>query len=422
MRVLILDGNENQAVACTRSLGRAGHEVVVGAPSPWSKAGWSRFCSRQFRYVAPERDMDAFVASVVQVAAEVPETLVLPMTERASLGLSEHREALDAARSRYVLPAHATLLRSMDKQEMTNLARALGVDTPATALLTTMDEARAFAGSAPYPVVLKPRSSEEVHSHSTQSTGRPLYARSPDELLNRFTALKRRATHILAQEYVEGDGAGYFVLMRAGEERAEFAHRRLRDVRPTGSGSALRVSVAVDPRVRDAALRILRELRWHGVAMVEFRLRQDGTPVFLEVNGRFWNSLALAIHAGVDFPGLLVKLARDGDVEPDRGYHVGVRCRWLLGDVRHLVAVLKGRPAGYEGHFPRRLPTLMRFLTPVPGTFHDNFMWDDPLPELGDWLDFVTRRVPGVLRSRRRRSPEPASSPVTESEAPPAGG
>jgi hypothetical protein len=30
-RVLVLDGNENQAVACVRSLARAGYHVTVGA-------------------------------------------------------------------------------------------------------------------------------------------------------------------------------------------------------------------------------------------------------------------------------------------------------------------------------------------------------------------------------------------------------
>jgi hypothetical protein len=23
------------------------------------------------------------------------------------------------------------------------------------------------------------------------------------------------------------------------------------------------------------------------------------------------------------------------------------------------------------------------------GTFHDNFMWQDPLPELGDWISLL---------------------------------
>ena len=35
MNVLVLDGNENQAVAATRSLARAGHDVHVGAETGW---------------------------------------------------------------------------------------------------------------------------------------------------------------------------------------------------------------------------------------------------------------------------------------------------------------------------------------------------------------------------------------------------
>jgi predicted ATP-grasp superfamily ATP-dependent carboligase len=153
--------------------------------------------------------------------------------------------------------------------------------------------------------------------------------------------------------------------------------------------------------VREQGLAVLKALRWHGVAMVEFRLRPDGTPVFLEVNGRFWNSLALAVHAGADFPALLAELAEHGDVEPPGAYRVGVRCRWLLGDARHLAEVWRGAPAEFPGKFPGRWSTLAAVLTPVMGTYHDNFTVDDPAPELGDWIDFVMRRLPRRARAGR---------------------
>jgi predicted ATP-grasp superfamily ATP-dependent carboligase len=134
--------------------------------------------------------------------------------------------------------------------------------------------------------------------------------------------------------------------------------------------------------------------------MVEFRMRADGRPVFLEVNGRFWNSLALAVHAGVDFPRLVADIAEHGDCASVTSYRVGLRCRWLLGDARHLAAVLAGPPADFPGDFPRRWSTLLAVLRPVPGTVHDNFTRDDPLPELGDWLHFFMRRIPSALRRR----------------------
>src|SRR5262249_31267220 len=157
---------------------------------------------------------------------------------------------------------------------------------------------------------------------------------------------------------------------------------RIRDVHPTGSGSAVRVSVEVPSDLRMAALAILKSLNWHGVAMVEFRRKKDGTPVFLEVNGRFWHSLALACHAGVNVPRLLAEMAEHEDVQSIGGYRSGVRCRWFLGDFRHLIEVWRGAPAGYPAKYPGRLQTLANILTPVPGTKHDLFTMSDPLPEL----------------------------------------
>jgi len=127
--------------------------------------------------------------------------------------------------------------------------------------------------------------------------------------------------------------------------------------------------------------------------MVEFRQNQGRPPVFMEVNGRFWNSLALACYSGVDFPALLASMAEGGDVQPVHQFRTGLRCRWLAGDFIHLLEVWRGAPEGYPGHYPGRLRTLMSVLTPVPGTYHDLFQWRDPLPALGDWINLALRLV-----------------------------
>ena len=405
MRVLVLDGNENQAVACVRSLARAGRRVLVGSPEGWSKAGWSRGAAGSFRYPAPQRDAAGFVRRVAEEVAREPGTLVLPMTERTTLPLSERRAHIFEAGGRLVLPSVESVRRAFDKQETTRLAASLGVAVPLTEVLTCDDDARRVMSAVAYPVVLKPRSSEEVSaSGGVVATGAPRYARDAREFEEAYEDISRRSSAVLVQEFVEGAGAGYFALMREGEPRAEFAHRRVRDVRPTGSGSAVRVSVRPDPVLREQSLAILRALGWHGVAMVEFRVRPDGTPVFMEVNGRFWNSLPLAVYAGADFPAMVAELAERGEVSPRPAYREGVRGRWLLGDFRHLLEVWRGVPEGYAGPFPKRGRALLDFLTPVPGTRHDNFQWRDPLPELGDWLDFAFRRLPaGFKRSAAGR-------------------
>ena len=68
---------------------------------------------------------------------------------------------------------------------------------------------------------------------------------------------------------------------------------------------------------------------------------QGRTPYLMEVNGRFWGSLQLAVDAGVDFPRLLADAALGKEVEPVTRYEVGVRTRWWWGEVDHLVACVK---------------------------------------------------------------------------------
>jgi len=392
MRILVLDGNQNQAVASVRSLSHAGHEVLVGEASRWSKAGWSRFCRGTFHYPNPEQDARGFMGRISEISKQQPGTLILPMTEATTLPLSAQRGVLFSVGARLVLPDHGDVLRAFNKNEMVKLASSLGVAAPRSLAVNSLEDAGKAARLLKFPVVLKPRSSVETRSDGgVRITGRPRYARDAEQLLSRYQDLTRICSQMIAQEFVDGEGVGYFALMSHGELRAEFAHRRIRDVYPTGSGSAVRMSVDPDPEVRNASLAILKALRWHGVAMVEFRQARATPPVFMEVNGRFWNSLPLACYAGADFPAWLAELAENGDIPNKSKFRCGIVCRWLLGDFRHVIEVLKGAPDGYPRPYPDRWRSLLSVLTPHRRTYHDNFQWRDPLPELGDWLNFAER-------------------------------
>jgi predicted ATP-grasp superfamily ATP-dependent carboligase len=180
--------------------------------------------------------------------------------------------------------------------------------------------------------------------------------------------------------------------MNRGRLRAAFAHRRLREKPPSGGVSVLSESVALDPQLLAQSERILEALKWHGVAMVEFkRDSRDGVPKLLEINGRFWGSLQLAVDAGVDFPALLYRLAVEGDVEPVFDYEVGVRLRWWLGSVDWLL--LRSRETG-------RLRAVREFLRPVGRrTRGEVLRRDDPVPaalEVSQYLGAAWRGLLGT--------------------------
>jgi len=99
--------------------------------------------------------------------------------------------------------------------------------------------------------------------------------------------------------------------------------------------------------------------------MVEFKQdNRDGSLRLMEINGRFWGSLQLAIDAGVDFPSLAADLAVGARPTPVENYRIGVRTRWFWGDVDAMIALLLRSPArlNLPPSHPGRWRTLAEFL------------------------------------------------------------
>jgi len=146
--------------------------------------------------------------------------------------------------------------------------------------------------------------------------------------------------------------------------------------------------------MKEFALRLLKVLNWHGVAEVEFKLDpRDSVPKFMEINGRFWGSLELAMAAGIDFPYLLYLLAVDGDVKPVLRYKVGVKRRWLEGDLIYISNVLKNVDFHADVEYPDKWRALAEFLKIYDAKF-DCLYWDDLLPFLSR---FFWGDIPRIL-------------------------
>jgi protein-tyrosine-phosphatase len=120
--------------------------------------------------------------------------------------------------------------------------------------------------------------------------------------------------------------------------------------------------------------------------MVEFK-RNPSTQdsALMEINGRFWGSLPLAVAAGADFPFLLYQLMTDGEVTVPPKARAGVYCRKLSSDLYWHEAVLRriGPPEIIQ--FPSR-SSMVRDALKVfsPSHYFDVQQWQDPLPGLID--------------------------------------
>lgn len=340
MKILVTDGDNRATLAITRSLGPH-HEIIVGAQNRRSLASVSRWCRDSFAYPDPVRDPQGFLDTLRDEVRRRRIDVLLPVADVTTIPVAEHRDEFNPCR--IPIPDADTLKRAADKVEIMDLAARLGVPCPAGIAASNAHEAIAHAAGLGFPLVVKPgRSRVRVDGRWLSTSVR--YAGNPAELAQILGNLHPAMFPVLLQERIQGPGVGLFLCCDHGRPVAAFCHQRLREKPPSGGVSVLRESIPVDELALDYAQRLLGELRWNGIAMVEFkRDARDGIPKLMEINGRFWGSLQLAIDAGVDFPGLLIRMLDDNAVPAVTGYRTGVRSRWFWGDVDVLLMLLTKR-------------------------------------------------------------------------------
>jgi predicted ATP-grasp superfamily ATP-dependent carboligase len=360
MNVFVTDGDHRPALAIVRALGRRGASVIVGAEKPTSLASSSKYCARHVTYPSPQRDRKAFEQFLAEFVAREQVDVVLPVTDVTTHAVCAVQDVLSRYTAVAVPPLEAFDFVS-NKGKLLERARHSGLTVPQTLCVEGAAGLAAVVGRVRYPAVVKPIRSRFCTEDGWLSAT-VHYAYSEEELWRLYRTTDALANHpSLIQERIIGPGIGAFFLFDRGELVAEFAHRRLREKPPSGGASVFCASAPVEAQLRQFALRMLGPIGWHGVAMMEYKQdHRTGDFYLMEVNGRFWGSLQLAIDAGVDFPYLVCELALGRTPAISPAYNLGVKSRWLLGDFDHLL--LRLFKSDRELQLPESTPSRLRAL------------------------------------------------------------
>lgn len=398
--VFVTDGAQRSTLAVVRALGHAGIRVTVGESRAESLAGSSRYCANRVCYPSPYEDSAGFQQFLCEELKREAYRILIPMTDVTTRLVAQMRGTFEPGVA-IPIPAEEAIYRSQDKGYVIELAQRLGIPCPHTVSLDNGEYLGELARTMQFPIVIKPRFSHSCRGGHWLSE-LVQYVYTSEELTSVYGESNRQIPRPLVQEKLSGEGRGVFLLVWDGELKAAFCHRRLREKPPWGGASVYRESIPLDEPLVEKSLALLKELEWQGVAMVEFKIdRRDGLPKLMEVNGRFWGSLQLAIDAGVNFPLLLYRLASGENVTPQFHYRVGVKSRWLLGDLDHLLITMK--TSGHANGLPQppysKLKALLQFLKLYERDLHyETLRLDDTRP---GWFESRSY-LRGVLKDLSR--------------------
>ncbi len=386
-RVLVTDGHFRKTLAVVRSLGRKGVQVTVGERTRLNTSFFSKYSARRLVYPSPRQTPSQFIEFFLTEIKKNHYDCVFPMEEETLLLLAKHQPEI--SRYTYLLGPDSKKIEFVrDKGNLMQFASEAGIPAPRT--FYGLPSSGLSLDSIPIPAVVKPRV-------SSGSLG-IVYVNKREDLIPSYRRVHERFPFPIIQEWIP-DGGGMYGFSALYDEtsrvKAAFIHRKWRMYPVQGGPSTLGEGVE-HAQLMEMGLSLFQSLNWAGVGMAEFKLDpRDGVPKLLEVNPRFWGSLQLAIASGVDFPYLILKMARRESFEPVLHYASGKRFRWLLlGDLLHFFK----NPDRFHLH-----PSFFDFFD--PNTCYDVVSRDDPLPFLGAVATFFTFLYdPEMKRFLERRS------------------
>ena len=322
-RILVTDGNNRTSLYAVRSLGSKDLDVAVCERSNIKHpiSFYSKYCKDKI-LISP----DQYIASLAELSDKFD--AIIPISTKTSIPIAMHRDLFKNVS--ILIPDHSTLSLADNKRALLEFAKEISIPIP-----TTLHSGTPFSkikNEIGLPFVVKP-----IQGSGAKGV---YYVKNESDFAHAKSKIKN--TQYLIQEYIKGPGYGFSALLAENSKViAQFTHKRIREYPVTGGISTFCESVK-NEKMEKYGLKLLKKLKWQGLAMVEFKLdEKDGIPKLMEINPRFWGSMPLAIKSGVDFPYLLYKAAIGSQVPRIKKYPIGVKLRFTSIDILSCIHLLK---------------------------------------------------------------------------------
>ena len=317
-RVLVTDGTYFNTLAIVRCLGKKGIDVIVTSKKEPCIAGVSKYCNK---YYIVDYDKEEYKDIIKSENIDV----ILPVGYN-SMKFFSYNKGFFEKYTKVPIVDYDKFRIAGDKSLTYKFASRIGIRVPKTYRINKKEELRKIKR---FPVVLKAR----------EETGSVQYANNYKELIKKFSLItkKYKKTPII-QEYIPGNnGYGFYALYWNGTLITYYMHKRLH-MFPRSGGPSTMARTYYDRKLLQLGKKVLDKLKWHGVAMVEFKKHEvTGEYYLIEINPKYWGSLDLGIHAGYEMPYYHVLLALGKRVRIDYTFRDTV-FMWPENDFRYAIS------------------------------------------------------------------------------------
>lgn len=384
IKVFVCDGRSRASLQICRSLSNLGHEVHIGEAFLCSSF-FSNSIKKKVMYPDPDTSEVAFLSFIENYCKLNDISFIFPVRDSSTSLMSQHKDTI-LNFCKILVPNFDDFNMFQDKSLLIKKSLQLGIPVPKTIF------GKDLGNEINYNTLSEELGKKIIAKPSLSSGSRGIFLLSSNQDFSTF--LEHNSANLrnyIFQQFIPHGGAvGVYNLVDKGKPIATNTHFRIREYPHSGGPSTLRRS-GKHSLCEYFSNKILESSSWSGVSMVEFRIHKETkVPYLMEINPRFWGSLALDIHSGVDFPGLVLEHVFPDLVKKSCNNRIGgVITRWLfLGDILWLLT---------HDNKVKALKTFLNF----KGQKFDILDWNDPLPVIGSFLEGL---LSFTIKSRRQHA------------------
>jgi predicted ATP-grasp superfamily ATP-dependent carboligase len=313
----------------------------------------------------PALDGEGFVRELSDAAARLSVAAVLPGAEPYLHALAGHEG--DFVGTVLGVPSRESVERATDKDLLAEFATTAGLRAPPTAKIVHGESDK--LGIFGFPAIMKPRRSWIRNPDRTMSHHSTRYvptSQAAEEALKDLSGAEG-----LIQPYIPGKLVSIAGVSWKGTLVCALHQASIR-IWPLRAGvSSYAETIPPNTQLEQGVGRLLHLIGWSGLFQAQFIHGLSGEHYLIDLNPRIYGSLALAVAAGLNLPGIWADLVLGR--QPDIGdYRIGTRFRHEEKDLRALTTMLMNG----EGS------NALRGLVPRRNTTHAIFSLRDSMPVL----------------------------------------
>jgi predicted ATP-grasp superfamily ATP-dependent carboligase len=333
-----------------RSLGEQGVPVIGLTSQRGIYGNFTRYAKSVF---CPDSKLqpEALLAFLVRLGQSLGSRgVIFPTRDHDLVFLDRYRAEL-APWFSMVIPETTVLEACLDKWQTHLWAQRSEVDTPKCWRIESERDLAGILDVVTYPCILKPLAAHQWR------TGRnwtlvgarkaiPVY--TPNELLTEYAAIARADKRTLVQELIPG-GDDCLVITACYHDAnsrwvAGFNTRKLVQI-PEGFGTGCIVQAAFQPELFEPTARLLRNMRFTGIAEVEYKWDAGrGKYRLIEINPRPWDQHRLGNACGVDL--MYLAYCEHAGLPIPAMVHKSSDAKWIAEDTFVMAALYCGRRGG----------------------------------------------------------------------------